>query len=267
MLKNCNAKSIKVISRWRKHDLICGISDFETYKICKEFDADFGISLDLHGKVYCVDNQIFVGSANLTSKGMALTKNFNDEFGIKFTAGTADMNKLQDYLENVVWVDDKLAALILEELDRPRKSNLISSEKWSSQILDKIQKPTTHLWVHELPFSKPEDILNFNASDESQVHDFDLFNFDIDNLTKAKISKNYRESNSFRWLNSILMNEESVSFGYVSSRLHSAILDDPTPYRKDIKKLVSNLFSWFDILYDYEVFRPNYSQVLRKIKD
>ena len=67
-------------------------------------------------------------------------------------------------------------------------------------------------------------------------------------------------------MHNILLEEKSLSFGAISSRLHNAILDDPIPYRKEVKVLVANLYSWFELMPEtFEVSRPRHSQVIRKI--
>lgn len=55
-----------------------------------------------------------------------------------------------------------------------------------------------------------------------------------------------------------------VNFGKVTSLLHEAINDDPTPRRREIKDYQENLYSFVHAIDDkIEVFRPNISQVLR----
>jgi len=44
--------------------------------------------------------------------------------------------------------------------------------------------------------------------------------------------------------------------------LHDAFIDDPRPYRKDVKQLLNNLLSWIKILdiEDIKIDRPNHSE-------
>lgn len=265
MLTNSQAKTVKVVSRWRKHDLICGASDFECYKICRDANIDFGVSLDLHGKVFSVDHQVFVGSANLTSRGMALSKNFNSEFGVGFAAGEGDKTKIDNYLTSVTWITNDLAAKIEEELKDLSLDQPISDQDWSSELKNILSHPIKHLWMHELLFSTPADILSFDANDENQLHDYQLLGLDIDTINRKSLAEEFKESNAFRWLNDLLQQEKSMSFGAVSAHLHNAILDDPLPYRRDVKTLVTNLFAWFSALPEYEISRPRHSQVIKQV--
>jgi len=263
MLNENQAKSIKVVSRWRKHDLICGASDFECYKICREANIDFGISLDLHGKVFSVDDQVFVGSANLTTRGMALSKNFNDEFGVGFTAGEGDKTKIKSYLDEVTWVTDNLAKKIDLELKNTLAEQPTSEQKWSIELSSILSNPIKHLWIHELLFSTPENILNFDAENEHHLHDYELLGLHIDDLNSESLAREFRNSNAFKWLNSILKEQKSLSFGAVSAQMHKAILDNPLPYRREVKQLVANLFSWCALLdNEFTISRPRHSQII-----
>ena len=265
VLENSKAKSTKIITRWRKHDLVSGVSDFECYQICQKANVDFGISLDLHGKVFCIDSQIFVGSANLTSRGLALAKNFNDEFGIGFMAGKTDKIKIESYLHNVVWLNDSLAKQMEQEINEPLKKITLSEEKWSLDINKKLTEPVRYLWVHELLFTHPSDLLNFEANNEHHQHDFELLSLNIDNLDKETLACKFKISNSYRWLENILSEEGYLSFGAVSERLHNSILDDLLPYRREIKVLVANLFEWFSLIPEFEISRPRHSQVIKQL--
>lgn len=263
VLENSTAKSIKVVARWRKHDLICGVSDFEVYQVCKEVNVDFGISMDLHGKIYCVDSQIFVGSANLTSRGMALSKNFNDEFGVGFEAGLGDQSKINRYLQDVTWLDDKLASKMKAELSIPTEIDSISEEEWSFPVESQLFTSVKHLWIHELLFTKPSELLKFDAENEHHLHDYELLDLDLDSLNRDAFIAGFKRSNAYSWMHAMLTQEESLSFGAVSSRLHNAILDDPRPYRQEVKTLVANLFAWFELVPEtFEISRPRHSQVI-----
>ena len=145
LLDQCDSKNVTVVSRWRKHDLVCGASDFECYEICKKAGVRFGVSQNLHGKVYNIDQKIFVGSANLTGRGMAFSTNYNDEFGIGFNAGESDELKLQHYLKSVVWLDDNLAKKIKLELEETSKDQSINELQWSTNLNGHLQLSLIHI--------------------------------------------------------------------------------------------------------------------------
>ena len=51
----------------------------------------------------------------------------------------------------------------------------------------------------------------------------------------------------------------------IYEKLHNALVEDPKPYRREVKELLSNLLSWVEELEMEEIVidRPNYSQRIR----
>ena len=64
-------------------------------------------------------------------------------------------------------------------------------------------------------------------------------------------------------------NNGSLSFGGLTSALHNSLLEDPLPYRSEVKKLVQNIFSWVNLAgkenTGIEISQPNYAQVMNLI--
>jgi hypothetical protein len=63
--------------------------------------------------------------------------------------------------------------------------------------------------------------------------------------------------------------ERDLGFGQVSQLLHSALSDDPAPYRRDIKDMQANLYKYVSLyaMDDIEIHIPGRrSEVLRLIK-
>ena len=76
----------------------------------------------------------------------------------------------------------------------------------------------------------------------------------------------FKRSKCYLWLLDTIRKKPSMqmSFGELSKHLHSSILNDPKPYRKDVKQLLGNLLNWitdFDIE-EIKIERPNYFQVI-----
>ena len=82
--------------------------------------------------------------------------------------------------------------------------------------------------------------------------------------SEDEIKKAFRESKCFQWLMKLLSEQEhnELYFGAASAALHSVILNDPRPYRKEVKILLANLLNWISVLdmEEIEIDRPNYSQ-------
>jgi len=81
------------------------------------------------------------------------------------------------------------------------------------------------------------------------------FHESIDNLKKTKV---------IRWLKKQLLKEKSKSlrFGAISRLLHDALLDNPKPYRKEVKDFQVNLFNWIKYLEltEFKFEKYNYSE-------
>ena len=64
---------------------------------------------DLHAKVMLVDEDIlFIGSPNLTGKGMSLVPVSNQELGIKVKALEEDLKIINQLIDDAILVDDKI---------------------------------------------------------------------------------------------------------------------------------------------------------------
>ena len=67
-----------------------------------------------------------------------------------------------------------------------------------------------------------------------------------------------KNSKIYKWLLHILKkNDNSLYFGKLSEIIHTAIKDDPKPYRKSVKELQNNLYSFLNIIEDKEIFLIN----------
>ena len=263
LLKNTKTNNISIIVRWQKHDLNCNASDIHCYEICKKRGVPFGISLDLHGKVYSVDGHIYVGSANLTSRGMALNSRHNIEFGVGFEASIADQSKISNLKNDVLWLNDEIFEQMKSELAAANDDTTIHRQQWSDKITQLVSQSVQQLWVHELLFSTPESLLSLDLDDAAHVHDFELLGLNIDDLTPEELKNRFGATRLCKWLKELLQSNGTVSFGKLTAELHSAIIDDPTPYRRDVKDFIAVLYSWAKFIEDdFEVSRPRHSEIM-----
>ncbi len=258
-------KELTIIARWQKHDLLASASDLEVYELCKQNGWRFGIDLNLHGKLFLIDNKdIFLGSANLTQRGLHIGLTGNNEFGTRISANEADLDKINDFINaEVTWLNDELFAAISADIQQSKKDKTsLGNATWPSAIKQKIDKPVQYLWVQELVFCGPNELLNLDLNNDNVAHDFDLLGLNIDDFNEDALIRAFKRSRLFTWLNTLLA-EQSLSFGGVTAALHSAILDDPKPYRVNIKNYNKVLFEWAEFLSDtFAVKRPRHSQVI-----
>ena len=257
--------NLKVVSRWKPNDLISGASDLDCFHLCDEVDIPFGISQNLHGKVYIADSKIFIGSANLTSKGMSLSQYDNDEFGTGFEYGETEKTKIQDYLATVNWLDAHTVELMADHLQKIHHDESVQDQDWPEEISRKLASQPISVWFHDLPMCTTEELLTQSADVSALEHDLACFQCDI-GASEAELLRGFISSPISLWLKSQLQESDELSFGEVTSLFHSQVLDDPVPYRQAIKAGLANLFEWAtkcDTV--FEVRRPRHRQVIRTI--
>lgn len=245
-----NKVDVSIVARWQARDLVANASDLEVYKICRERGYRFGVSLNFHGKVYIFDRkEILLGSANLTSRGFSLAIDGNLEFGTQIHPRVSDLEKVDRFLEEeVIWLNDELFALIQDEFlvlkNGPLKTSV--EAQWSSNLFSNLAKPVSYLWMEELLFSTPAQILNPNFNDRNVVHDIELLGLSIDKLNANEIQLAFCQSRFYKWLIHIISTAGSINFGGLSASLHNALLDDPAPYRREVKTYIEVAFSWME---------------------
>lgn len=81
VLQSVSDKSIKVqvLTRWRKLDVISGVSDIEVFKFLDEIGAEMFHHEKIHLKCIVADKKrAVIGSANLTNSGLGLNQDWNN---------------------------------------------------------------------------------------------------------------------------------------------------------------------------------------------
>lgn len=245
--------NVTVVARWCMQDLIAGASDLSVYQFCKERGWKFGICQNFHGKLYVVDDSdIFLGSANLTQRGMSFEKIGNIEFGVKLDIESVNMQRFLRFLaEEVFWVTCEVYEKICEEIgsvDVKQASEF--GLHWSPDLEQMLVNAVNFVWIAELPFSTPNAVLEFTGDGENRAHDVTLFGVDTKQASIEHLASCFRSSRVHAWIVSQLRARGRLNFGGVTAALHDSVLDDPKPYRKQVKEFVANLYDWLQILDD-----------------
>ncbi len=239
--------NVSIVSRWRIDDLLSGTSDLEAYKIARKSKWSFHIDSDLHAKSVLVDSKtLFLGSANMTSKGIHLFGYGNNELGIKLSATEDESARIKSYIHNSYHLTYPMFLEMknfIESIDIDKNKSII---KWPKVISECISPSVNQLWIDECFFTSFDNFHN-KISLDNYRHDTELFNSEVPN---KEVLMNSR---LFKWLDNVIKasNMEFITFGYITKKLHDAIMTDPKPYRKDVKVLVYNLISW---LKGYELY-------------
>jgi len=225
----------RILMRGALGDFVSGASGFSAIRLSLQCGWEVGFSSALHAKVYIFDQTVFATSANLTARGLALFGDANDELGL-----SSDLHESDLILAEKLWAQRiHMNEEIVNRLENHLKN------------LDLVSGNTFEQW--------PEDLLreerDLYCSDFPQAIDDPNF----DSVAQLKSSEAYR------WLISELSDSGSygASYGKLSASLHSALKDDPTPYRRNVKELLGNLLFYVkkSALDEVASVRPNYSEV------
>ena len=91
---------VQIFTRWRATEVAAGVSDLEVLQIATERPhTELRLLNNLHAKLYLVDEQCLVGSANLTASALGWAKNSNVELLIPAKSTDPDINYLLKQLE------------------------------------------------------------------------------------------------------------------------------------------------------------------------
>ncbi len=263
LVKQVGDKQLKVniIARWDINDLLSGVSDLTVYERCRKLNWEFRVNTALHSKLYLIDSSIgYLGSNNLTGAGLGLNLNNNIEFSTEIRPDMDDLQKIDRYLNSSTLMNDAL----YEEIKQFVEDNKTNKEriKWPESIIDQLKTNTDYLWVDNFPLSNP---FNNDFPEEFQRDEKIFANISIDD--KGALKDAFINSHVTQWIIKHLNEQEGkvLFFGALSALIHNSLLNDPKPYRKEVKDLIGNFFAWVQFLNlkEITVERPNYSQCLK----
>lgn len=230
-------RSDRLLVRCDLRDVIAGACSLSALKSALNAGFEVRLSSALHVKLYFFDEKLFVGSANLTGRGLALVGYCNDELS---TEGEPTKR------------DAEIAEHLWSQGTEMTHARLDAMQDYIEH-LDIVSTDTLTGW--------PDTIF---------VEDRDLYCSDFpQNSTTVSLRwtdiEEFKLSPAYLWLiRSVKKNGGSASFGWLSKELHTDVYDDPAPYRRNIKELLQNLLDHILLLQPNEVFieKPNVSSVV-----
>lgn len=245
--------NVLVVGRWRLIDIIMGSSDLEVYDLLKKKNIEFYINHKIHLKVLLRDkNKILLGSANLSGSGMGLLEESNIEVVTILDFDNKYLRDINKIIKTSIKMDDDLYGSIKEELENlDDLKKIINKENTKINNAEKkIFKGKYNIIVNDFPFCKdPDQFIDYYSErkfkEQKLDHDMALFGISKKEKMKdlkKKLKQKFLRSDAFSWQDKIIKDE--VLFGKYCERLHNALVDDPKPYRKQVKELVNNMFNW-----------------------
>ncbi len=251
---------VTLVTRFNPSDILSNATDFDALRKSLELGWDVYVHPKLHSKIYCIDkNILFVGSANFTTSGLNIFKKGNQETLCKKTYMQCD----ELYLTNIYSDSYKLTPDMLEKMERYlstlESSDLNSPQLWPNCVIEQEKL----LLVTDFPFVKPGEYCSEYEANSKYTFAY-IETWLNDPIKKKEYLKNTK---SYRWLINTLNNVEDkqIYYGNLTKILHDDLDEDPKPYRKDIKVLLSNLLAYIELYAkdEVELSRPNYSQLIK----
>lgn len=249
-----------LVVRFRPEDIAAGASDLDIYPYCKDNGWKMYFRLDLHAKTYVFDRlRCIIGSANATSSGLSIGGVGNYEMATSCELADKDRKTLDLLLRGAVEMNDSIYATMKRSINsQPSHAPYITS--WPKEISD--------LFIPDYSILFAEDFPTCQHPQEATIEDLVFLNL-VPGAPSDDIKFAFQNAKCYQWLLCLIKAQETqeMYFGAITANLHNALLNDPTPFRKDVKQLVSNLLSWIEYLdiSDLRVDRPNYSQRVRYI--
>ena len=244
-----------LLVRFRKSDIITKSTDIELYDYCKANGWKMYFNFDLNSKIYVFEKSTYLtGRANATFSGLGLKTHANIESAVIGQCTPTNYSKILEVFNDAHLMNEHIIKAFKNQI---QDKSVTIFEEWFLQEVQ-IPKKTAlrNLWVCDFPSSSNPFKLN-----QQDLELLGIYNKSL----PTSIEKKFKSLKCFEWL--LLNVNDEVYFGELTAKLHDALIDDPKPYRKEVKELLSNLLQWIVILEidDFTIDRPNYSQRIRKI--
>ena len=248
----------RLLVRFSFADVVSGASDLDVYEFCRNNGWELYMRLDLHAKTYIFDKlRCIIGSANLTSRGVNLIEKSNYEIAFLSTISKNEILRVDMLFDDAVRIDDDLYKILTECAN---KHDIGSHEKndWDESILRLFDTKIDVLFTYDFP--------NCDSLNNLKLDSLDFLGV-LPGWTIATLKKAFMKCNVYRWLKSVLEQKEDheIYFGELSALIHDVIINDPKPYRKEVKELQSNLLNWITELGidEIKIDRPKHSQRIK----
>ena len=251
----------RLMVRFSFADIVSGASDLEVYEFCRNNGWELYMRLDLHAKTYIFDNlRCIIGSANLTSRGVNLMEESNYEIAFLSTISGDEISRIDMLFDDAVRIDDDLYKTLTECASKHNTGSHVKND-WDESILKLFDTKVDVLFTYDFP--------NCDSLSNLKPDSLDFLGVPP-GWTTATLKKAFMKCNAYRWLNSVLEQKEDneIYFGELSALIHDVIINDPKPYRKEVKELQANLINWIVELdiEEIQIDRPKHSQRIRLLQ-
>lgn len=234
-------KDISLYVRCRPSDCINGSCDLNVLKQLISKGVSCYADYKLHAKIYIFDSKnAVIGSSNLTANGLGFSNYPNFELNYSCELSPSDLAQINTYLAQCVQISaDDIERMQQEILNISTTSSADIPIEWKTIDL-KPREKIVGLFIGDFPKCNPFELSDFN--DEDVLHDKVMFGKDPLDIS------NFEQSNIYRFIYQFISEQEekSASFGAITAHLHNNILDNFSPYRREIKTYLQNFLLYLE---------------------
>ncbi len=252
---------VHLVCKLQPSDIINGATQISALSTAMQRGWKVSCLHSLHAKIYSIDdNEIYVGSANLTSNGLKIYGSGNLEACSSVPANEENLR----FISNIEKSSNELNNEILQKMEDCiiKKEPSIHLNQWPVGTLPHDEG----IWVHDLFWYNPS---SRTPNGNEKLHDHHLIGIESFDIKESEVSNKLLMSRCVQWLISKLegQNNQELYFGKLTKLLHEDLKDDPSPYRKDVKSLVQNLLAYCQVFLqgEIEISQPNYSQKIKLV--
>ena len=250
-------RSKKLLVRFLPGDIINGATDLDLFEYCRINGWELYIRFDLHAKTYIFDKKRYIlGSGNLTNRGLGLNCLGNYELADFSQIEGDDLKKVDALFASAVLMTDELYDSMKEDISNFTHESISETRSlsWNKNISDRFIPDTSVLFTYDFPQV---------PAPSSEIQEYEFLELS-GNVDKERIKQAFRWSKAFTWLYKTVSEKENKEcyFGELSAKLHNALINDPKPYRKEVKDLLANLLGWISY-FDFDFIKidiPKHSQ-------
>lgn len=248
--------TVRLVGKMSVNDILDGASDLEACQYALDNGWKIGLKDNLHAKVYMVDRKhLLVGSNNLTPSGLGLGTSGNLEFGVCFEPDIRSFDTIENAMSQVNWLTQERVNLMKEHIEKQKKEKSTKTlVDWPEEVYVK-NNGHFFLWSFNFPDLTPTEYLAGKETLFIEPHSL-----------KNSAEHLFYKSDTYLWLLKILKarKEGKKNFGWLTSQIHDAILDNPVPYRSQIKDICGFLFSWVkEFSRDIEIVKHNHTESMK----
>ncbi|MGC8121993.1 phospholipase D family protein [Marinobacter sp. VGCF2001] len=156
--------NLKIYTQWNPYDIAAGVSDIEVFDSIKDRkNSSMFLISGLHAKLFASDNEVWVGSANVTGAALGWSNNPNVEILVKTDWKQPSVRRILFFFEAAIEVDQEI-------YNRIAKESSVLKEKIPDikVVTEQVVEETTNVWIPKC--SVPEILFSIYSMREGNKY-------------------------------------------------------------------------------------------------